>query len=109
MNYMETFSLVSNKDSLRIILELVAHFDLELRQIDVKIAFLNSDLEEKVYMKQHEGFSSRESEHLDYKLKKFIYGLKPASHPWYYKFHELISSFGFVENPMDQCIYQEAS
>jgi hypothetical protein len=35
---------------------LVAHFDLELHQIDVKIAFLNGDLEEEIYMKQFEGF-----------------------------------------------------
>jgi hypothetical protein len=28
---------------------------------------------------------------------------------WYLKFHNVISSFGFVENIMDQCIYQKIS
>jgi len=56
IDYNETFSLVSCKDSFRIIMALVAHFDLELHQMDVKTAFLNGDLKEKVYMKQPKGF-----------------------------------------------------
>ena len=41
INYNETFSPVSKKDSFRIIMALVAHFNLELHQMDVKTAFLN--------------------------------------------------------------------
>ena len=52
IDYIETFSPVSKKDSLRIILALVAHLDLELQQMDVKTIFLNGDLEDEVYMKQ---------------------------------------------------------
>ncbi|KAL4348515.1 hypothetical protein GQ457_17G027250 [Hibiscus cannabinus] len=51
IDYNETFSPISKKDSLRIVLALVAQFDLELQQMDVKTAFLNGDLEEEVYMK----------------------------------------------------------
>jgi hypothetical protein len=58
INYHETFSAVSKNDSFRIIMALVAHFDLELHQMDVKTAFLNEDLEEYVYMKQPEGFAN---------------------------------------------------
>ena len=57
---------------------LVAHFNLELHRIDVKMTFLNGDLEEEVYMKQAEGFFSSEGENLVCKLKKPIYGLKQA-------------------------------
>ena len=73
--------------------------------MDVKTTFLNGDLEDEVYMKQPEGFSSMEGGHLVCKLKKSIYGLKQASRQWYYKFHGVITSFGFIKNPMDQCIY----
>ncbi|RVX00945.1 Retrovirus-related Pol polyprotein from transposon TNT 1-94 [Vitis vinifera] len=64
IDYTETFSPVSKKDSLRIILALVAHFDLELQQMDVKTTFLNEELEEEVYMKQPKGFSSSDGEQL---------------------------------------------
>ena len=77
--------------------------------MDVKTAFLNGDLEEEVYMKQPEGFFSSEGENLVCKLKKSIYGLKQASRQWYLKFHDVISSFGFVENIKDQCIYYKDS
>ena len=36
---------------------LVAHYDLELHQMNVKTAFLNRDLEDNVYMDQPMGFS----------------------------------------------------
>ncbi|XP_077222160.1 uncharacterized protein LOC143856003 [Tasmannia lanceolata] len=52
----ETFLPVSKKDTLRIIIALVAHFDLELHQMNVKTAFLNGSLEEEVYMSQPDGF-----------------------------------------------------
>ena len=68
IDYKETFSPVSKKDSLRIIMTLVAHFDLELQQMDVKMEFLNGNLEEEVYKKQPEEFSSSGGEHLVYKL-----------------------------------------
>ena len=77
--------------------------------MDVKTVFFNRDLEEEVYMKQLEGFSSNDSEYLVCKIKKSIYGLKQASNQWYLKFYDVISSFGFVENVMDQCIYQKIS
>ena len=50
IDYNETFSLVSYKDSFRIIMALVAHYNLELHQMDVKTAFLNGDLYKNNYM-----------------------------------------------------------
>ena len=50
--YEATFSPVSSKDYFRVIMALVAHFDMELHQMDVKTVFLNGDLNEEVYMMQ---------------------------------------------------------
>ncbi|RVW62715.1 Retrovirus-related Pol polyprotein from transposon TNT 1-94 [Vitis vinifera] len=109
IDYKDTFSPVSKKDSLRIIMALVAHFDLELHQMDVKTAFLNGNLDEDIYMEQPEGFVKKGNEHLVCKLKKSIYGLKQASRQWYIKFNNTITSFGFKENIVDQCIYLKVS
>ncbi|KAG7564293.1 Integrase catalytic core [Arabidopsis suecica] len=108
-DYSETFSPVSRKDSLRIIMALVAHYDLELHQMDVKTAFLNGDLLEEVYMRQPEGFIIESQKDMVCKLKKSIYGLKQASRQWYLKFDETITKFGFKENIVDPCIYLKIS
>jgi len=101
IDYKETFSPVSKKDSFRIIMALVAHYDLELRQMDVKTAFLNGDLEDDVYMDQPVGFIEEGKKHVVCKLKKSIYGLKQVSRQWYLKFNDTITSFGFKENIVD--------
>jgi hypothetical protein len=79
IDYTETFSPVSCKDSLRIIMALVAHYDLELHQMDVKTVFLNGDLLKNIYMAQPKGFVVKEKEHMGCHLRKSIYGLKQAS------------------------------
>ncbi|KAL4016719.1 hypothetical protein IC575_024376 [Cucumis melo] len=109
IDYKETFSPVSKKDSLRIIMALVAYYDLELHQMDVKTAFLNGNLDEEVFMDQPEGFMVEGKEHMVCKLKRSIYGLKQASRRWYLKFNDTITSFGFKENIVDQCIYLKIS
>jgi hypothetical protein len=57
IDYTETFSPVCSKESFRIIMALVAHYDLGLQQMDVKTSFLNDDLQENIYMSQPEGFA----------------------------------------------------
>jgi hypothetical protein len=74
--YNETFSPVSCKDSFRIIMTLVAHYNLELHQIDVKTTFFNGDLYENVYMAQPKGFVVEGNESLGCHLTKSIYRLK---------------------------------
>ena len=48
VNYEETFSLVVRFASIRLLLAMVAHLDLELFQMDVKTAFLNGSFEEEI-------------------------------------------------------------
>jgi len=48
IDFTKIFSPVSSKDSFRTIMTLVAHFDLELYQMDVKTVFLNDDIDETI-------------------------------------------------------------
>ena len=59
LDYNETFSPVSSKETFRLIMAITAHFNLELHQMDVKTAFLNGKLNEEIYMQQRIGFIER--------------------------------------------------
>ena len=60
-------------------------------------------------MVQPENFESNDSKQLVCELKRSIYGLKQAFRQWYRKFDQVITSFGFKENTVDQCIYLKFS
>ena len=78
IDYNETFSLVSLKDSFIIIMALVAHFDLKLHQMGVKTAFLNGEIDEIIYTEQPKNFVTRDLKSMVYKLKKSLYELKKS-------------------------------
>ena len=49
--------------SIRIFLSIAAHYDYEIWQMNVKTAFLNGNLEEKIYMMQPESFMLKNQKH----------------------------------------------
>ena len=109
VDYKETFSPVVRFSSIRLLLAMVAHLDLELFQMDVKTAFLNGSLEEEIYMDQPIGFVSKGQEDKVCRLKRSIYGLKQSSRSWYLRFHEAITSFGLSMVSEDHCVYVKRS
>nr|GEV74698.1 zinc finger, CCHC-type [Tanacetum cinerariifolium] len=64
---------VARISTIRLLLALAAIHDLVIHQMDVKTAFLNGDLDEKIYMKQPEGFVMPRHESEACKLKKSLY------------------------------------
>jgi hypothetical protein len=78
VDYNETFALVAKFTSIHCIIALTTLKDMEIHQMDVKIAFLNGELEEEIYMEQLQGFMYQGDEHLVCKLHKFLYGLKQS-------------------------------
>ena len=56
IDYNEVFSPVVKHSSIRILLALVARFNMKLVQMDVKTTFLHGDLEEEIFITQPDGF-----------------------------------------------------
>ncbi|CAL8994262.1 unnamed protein product, partial [Prunus brigantina] len=105
IDYNEVFSPVVKHSSIRILLALVAQFDLELAQLDVKTAFLHGDLEEEIYMSQPEGFKVAGKENWVCKLQKSLYGLKQSPRQWYKRFDRFMIGQKYTRSHFDHCVY----
>ena len=105
VDYDEIFSLVVKHTSIRTVLGLVAHFDMQLEEMDVKTVFLHGDLEELVYMVQPEGFIQPGQKHLVCKLRKSLYGLKQSPRQWYKRFDSYMIRIGYKRCEYDCCAY----
>ncbi|GJY67443.1 retrovirus-related pol polyprotein from transposon TNT 1-94 [Tanacetum coccineum] len=89
IDFEESFALVARLDAIWIFLAFAAHMNMIVYQMDVKTAFLNGILREKVYVSQPNRFLDPDNLNHVYRLKKALYRLKQAPSAWY----DLLSSF----------------
>mgnify|MGYP002717087130 FL=1 len=92
--------------TIRILLSIAAALDYEIWQMDVKTAFLNGNLDERIYMQQPEGFIQDGQEGKVCELQKSIYGLKQASRSWNIRFDETVKTYGFLQLEDEPCVYK---
>ena len=71
----------------------------------MKIAFLNGELEEEVYMIQSESFISTDKSKVC-KFQRSIYRLKQISQSWNMYFDKVIRTYSFIKNGEKSCIYK---
>ena len=109
VDYDETFSPVAMLKSVWIMLEIVAFYDYEIWQMDVKTAFLNGFLKEDLYMMQPKGFVDPKGATKVCKLQRSIYGLVQASRSWNIHFDSVIKAYGFIQTFGEACIYKKVS
>jgi hypothetical protein len=72
-NFFDTYSHITKLTTIHVLLSLAASHGLLVHQLDVKAAFLNGELEEKIYMTQPDGFVVKGQDDKVYKLMKSLY------------------------------------
>lgn len=105
IDFNEVFSPVVKYKTIRMMLSIVAHQDLELEQLDVKTAFLQGDLEKQIFMVQPVGFVDNLRPDHVCKLHKSLYGLKQSPIQWCKRFDTFIINLGFTRSKYDNCFY----
>jgi len=78
IDYDDAFMPVARMESVRVLLALAAQEGWSVHHMDVKSAFLNSDLKEEVYVWQPPGIAIPREEGKVYRLRKALYGLRQA-------------------------------
>ncbi|RVW87314.1 Retrovirus-related Pol polyprotein from transposon RE2 [Vitis vinifera] len=86
-----------------------SNLDWPLHQFDIKNAFLNSELEEEVFMMLPPGFCKEEEETRVCKLKKSLYGLKQSPRAWFDRFAKVIKNQGYQQGQSDHTMSSKQS
>jgi hypothetical protein len=73
--------------------------------MDIKTAFLNGVIEEKVYVEQPQGFETHDNQTHVCRLKKALYGLKQAPRTWYGRIDNFLMSLGFIKSKANSNLY----
>ena len=112
IDYFNTYTPVAKLTSIRTVLALATHLDLELHQIDIKGAYLNGKLndDETIYMHQPPGYANPALPHHVCCLCKTLYRLKQSSRRWYQKLVEiLVKNLRFKLCEVDQAVFIKQS
>ena len=73
--------------------------------MDVKLAFLNGEIEEEVYIEQLESCPLKNDKNIVCKLKKALYGLKQAPITWYARLDKNLTKLGYSKGMLGSNLY----
>lgn len=97
VDYFDTYAPVSSSSTIRAMLSHAAAEDLEIRQLDVKTAFLNGNLDEEIWIAPPEGLGNIPAGQACF-LNRALYGLKQSPKIWYDRLAADLEAVGF--NPV---------
>jgi hypothetical protein len=105
LDFGKTFASVAHLEAIRILLAFAASKGFKLYYMDMKSVFLNSVIQEEVYVRQPPGFESTKYPDRVYKLSKALYGLKQASRAWYFRLKMFLLEYRYVMESMDKTLF----
>ena len=105
MDYSDTFSPVAKMTRVRLFISLVATYNWDLHQLDIKNVFLHGNLQEEAYMEQPLGFVAQGEIGRVCRLRKSLYGLKQNPHAWFGKFSPAVEEFGMQKSKSNHSIF----
>ena len=106
IDYEETFSPTARMTSFRTILHIAIQNDMSIDQMDVKSAFLHSEIDKEIYVKQPKGYEQyRNGQELCLRLRKSLYGLKQSSRNWNNHLNNFLEGQNFTKSLADPCLY----
>jgi hypothetical protein len=101
----KTFALVDRLKAIWILLTIATFKGFKLYQIDVKSAFLNSVILEKVFVRQLLGFENHKYPNRVYKFSKALYRLKQSPWAWYDRLKTFLLKHGYVIESIDKTLF----
>ena len=90
--------------SFRMLIAIAAHFNLELLQYDVVNTFVNTKLEEDIFMKMPPGYRRKGT---ILKLNKALYGLRKSPLLWQKELTQTLRKLGFEAVPHEPCCFMK--
>lgn len=105
IEYDEVYAPVSRYATIRTLMTIAGRDGLLLKHLDVKTAYLNSEIDEEIYMYQPKGYEVPGKEKKVCRLIRSIYGLKQSARCWNLKITEILKNLGFTKGTTDECIF----
>nr|GEV58640.1 retrovirus-related Pol polyprotein from transposon TNT 1-94 [Tanacetum cinerariifolium]GEW37486.1 retrovirus-related Pol polyprotein from transposon TNT 1-94 [Tanacetum cinerariifolium] len=105
IDFKESFASIARIKDIRIFIANATSKNMTIYQIDVKMAFLNGELKEEVYVSQPEGFVDPVHPTLIYRLKKALYALKQAPRAWYDTLSQFLLNNNFSKGAVDLTLF----
>jgi hypothetical protein len=94
----DVYAITATFKTFRLIMALVAAFDLEVIHLDAVNAFVNADVDEEIYITMPEGYKEGRKD-MVLKLQKALYGLCKSLKLWFIEILATLRRLGLIPVP----------